>query len=706
MTSIYYFLKPAIPARVRMILRRFLARRVRRQVDSSWPIDKAAAETPAGWPGWPDGKRFAFVLTHDVEGSRGLERCRALAEVEMRLGCRSSFNFVPEGEYTVPDPLRVFLRENGFEVGVHDLHHDGSLYRSKKTFDLQAQRINHYLRLWDAVGFRSGFMFHNLEWIQKLNVLYDASTFDTDPFEPQPDGVQTIFPFWVPGKNGKGYVELPYSLPQDSTVFLLFKEPSIDMWLRKLDWVAAHGGMVLLNTHPDYMCFDGRCGKQEFPIRYYEEFLSYVREKYEGLYWSALPREVARFYRGHVPRSSSRPRKKICMLEYNLYEGDNRVRRYAEALVSRGDQVDVIAIGGGTTPLGTVNVQGVTLHRIQQRTRDERSKWTYAWRLLRFLVTASTHLIRLHRRQRFDVIHVHNVPDFLVFAAWYPRLMGAKLILDIHDIVPEFFASKFSVKTNNRYVRLLKYFEKASLAFADHVIVSNHLWHEKLIARSVSAEKSSVFLNHVDLAQFYRRRRTRSDDKFIIMFHGSFQWHQGLDIGIEAFARVKDLIPNAELHFYGGGVIEGDLVRLVKQLGLTDRVKFCGAVVLDRIPDVIANADLGIVPKRANSFGNEAYSTKIMEFMSQGVPVVVSRTKIDSFYFDDTVVKFFESDNVESMADAILQLTKDSAMRNALLAKGFEYVARYNWDLKRKDYLDLVDSMSVNHSVTPLLAKE
>lgn len=702
----YYFLKPFIPWSLRMVARRLWARRMKSRFSSSWPIDEAAAGVPNGWPGWPNGKKFAFVLTHDVEGRRGLGQCRALAELEMRMGVRSSFNFVPEGEYVVPETLRASLRETGFEVGVHDLHHDGSLYRLASTFRRQAQKINQYLQSWEAVGFRSGFMFHNPYWLQDLNILYDASTFDTDPFEPQPDGVQTIFPFWVPGKDGKGYVELPYTLPQDSTLFLLFQEPNIDVWIRKLDWVVAQGGMVLLNTHPDYMCFDGKCGQKEFPCRYYEELLSYVQGRYAGLYWSALPREVASFYRAHVPLSSRRPRRKICMLVYNDYGSDNRVRRYAETLVKRGDQVDVIAIAGGSHPLGTTVINGVTVHHIQLRTRDERSKWTYAYRLLRFLVVSSFYMARLQRWHQYDLIHVHNVPDFLVFAAWLPKLRGAKLILDIHDIVPEFFASKFSAQDNNLYVRLLKRVEKASMAFADHVIVSNHLWYEKLIARSVSRGKSSVILNHADPAQFYRRSRTRNDDKFIIMFPGSFQWHQGLDIAIEAFARVKKEVPTAELHFYGGGRIKEDLVRLAGRLGLNDSVKFCGSIPLDEVAGVIANADLGIVPKRADSFGNEAYSTKIMEFMTQGVPVVVSRTKIDLFYFDDSVVKFFESGNAEAMADAMLQVIKDPASRDALIAKGLEYAARHSWDQKKMEYLDLVDSLCAGSFGESSAAKE
>src|SRR5262249_47846375 len=249
--NLYYFVKPAIPRSTRYALRYFGSKPIRLASATSWPIDHASSAVPDGWPGWPDGKSFALVLTHDVESRRGLERCLPLAEMETSVGLRSSFNFVPEGEYRTPDTLRHYLTNHGFEVGVHDLHHDGLLYRSRKHFARDAQRINRYLRSWNAVGFRSGFMRHNLEWLKDLDVLYDSSTFDTDPFEPQPDGVRTIFPFYVPRGNGSGYVELPYTLAQDSTLFVVLREPRNDVWKCKLDWVASHGGMALLNTHPD-----------------------------------------------------------------------------------------------------------------------------------------------------------------------------------------------------------------------------------------------------------------------------------------------------------------------------------------------------------------------------------------------------------------------------------------------------------------------
>ena len=299
--NIYYLLKPAIPRTVRLALRRFRARGLRHRFRNSWPINEAAGRAPVGWPGWPDGKELAFVLTHDVEGKRGLARCRRLAELEMRLGFRSAFNFVPEGEYVAPEPLRAFLIEHGFEVGVHDLHHDGKLYRSWESFKDDARRINHYLASWGAVGFRSGFMLHNLRWLRELNILYDASTFDTDPFEPQPDGVNTIFPFWVPRTDSTGYVELPYTLPQDSTLFLVLREKATDVWKRKLDWVAAHGGLALVNVHPDYMSFDGRPGSSEYAADLYEDFLADVNNRYRSRCWFALPQDVATYVRRHGP---------------------------------------------------------------------------------------------------------------------------------------------------------------------------------------------------------------------------------------------------------------------------------------------------------------------------------------------------------------------------------------------------------------------
>ena len=292
----YYMVKFLIPRPLQIQLRRHFIQQKRIKYSDIWPIDKNAFKQPEGWTGWPDGKKFALVLTHDVEKAKGVDKCYQLAEIEERLGFRSSFNFVPE-DYTVLAALRQHLMDRGFEIGVHGLHHDNNLFRSESVFRKQSIKINHYLKEWGAVGFRSPSMYHDLELLHHLDIEYDASTFDTDPFEPQPDGMGTIFPLWIPNRNNeKGYVELPYTLPQDFLLFVLMQEKNIGIWKKKLDWIADHGGMALLNVHPDYINFDKKTLYEEYPIQYYEGFLEYIKSKYKGQYWHMLPRDVACFW--------------------------------------------------------------------------------------------------------------------------------------------------------------------------------------------------------------------------------------------------------------------------------------------------------------------------------------------------------------------------------------------------------------------------
>jgi hypothetical protein len=218
-------------------------------------------------------------------------------ELEKTLGFRSCFYFVAK-RYAVRLDLRNALTRDGFEVGVHGLYHDGKYYNSRNEFRSRAIEINKYLREWRSVGFRTPSMLHNLDWIQDLDIKYDCSTFDTDPFEPQSDGVGTIFPFWVQDKlSEKGYVELPYTLPQDFTLFVLMREKDVTIWKVKLDWIVEHGGMALINVHPDYMDFrQEKTGLVGYPARYYEEFLQYVNVRYRDQYWHVLPKDLSEFW--------------------------------------------------------------------------------------------------------------------------------------------------------------------------------------------------------------------------------------------------------------------------------------------------------------------------------------------------------------------------------------------------------------------------
>jgi glycosyltransferase involved in cell wall biosynthesis len=301
--------------------------------------------------------------------------------------------------------------------------------------------------------------------------------------------------------------------------------------------------------------------------------------------------------------------------------------------------------------------------------------------------------MRRHQARSFDLVHAHNIPDFLVFAAWYPKLLGAKVILDIHDIVPEFFASKFGSSQSSKLVWGLRLAEKISAGFADHVIISNHLWLDKYIARSARREKCSVFINHVDSRVFRPVSRQKNSGNPIVLFPGGLEWHQGLDIGIRALQKLRCRIPDVEFHIYGDGIMKPELEQLAKDLGLDGSVKFFNPLRLQEIADVMATADLGVVPKRADSFGNEAYSTKIMEFMSVGVPAVVSSTKIDRYYFDDSVVRFFESGNADALAEAMYEILKNPRMRGDMVKRASKYASLNSWENRKRDYLQLVDSL-------------
>jgi glycosyltransferase involved in cell wall biosynthesis len=383
------------------------------------------------------------------------------------------------------------------------------------------------------------------------------------------------------------------------------------------------------------------------------------------------------------------------MVTHSYYESDNRVLRYAESLAERGDHVDVVALRRAPDVVREERIGGVSVFRIQDRfSKDKNSKsGSYLWPLLRFLASSSWWLTRRHRCERYDLIHVHNIPDFLVFAAWYPKLTGAKVILDIHDIVPEFFASKFGVTDRSGLVRALKLVEKFSAAFANHVILANHLWLAKYASRSAREDRCSVFLNHVDSRVFPPRSGPTTNGKPVILFPGGLQWHQGLDVAIRAFDKLRRRLPEAEFHIYGEGNMKQSLVRLTADLGLNGSVRFLDPLPIRDVATVMAKAALGVVPKRADSFGNEAYSTKILEFMSLGVPVVVSSTKVDRYYFDDSVVRFFESGNAEALAEAMFEVLSNEQLRREMAGRASEYAARNNWQYRKADYLKLVDSL-------------
>ncbi len=299
---LYYGLKPLIPRPVQIGLRKQVARIRRRRHSAAWPILEKAGSQPEKWKGWPDNKKFALAILHDVDNVSGLSDCLRLLDLDLSLGLKASFNFVAE-DYWVPPWFRQKIEDSGFEVALHGLTHDGRHFLSRERFDRSSGKIRRYLDLWKAAGFVAPSMICNQKWLAELEIEWACSTFDTDPFEPQRQDVHTIFPFYVkgPGPNS-GYIEIPYTLPQDHCLFVILEEKDNQIWKRKIDWIAEKGGLAMINVHPDYLNFENKWALDNYPVNFYIDFINYLKEKYEGQYWLALPREIAQFWReNYVP---------------------------------------------------------------------------------------------------------------------------------------------------------------------------------------------------------------------------------------------------------------------------------------------------------------------------------------------------------------------------------------------------------------------
>jgi len=299
--SAYYALKPLMPPRLRLAVRRVYARRQSEQTFPRWPIEPILVQhqqaelrrriaKAGGRPVrlvnfWPDGARFASILTHDVEGPKGIANIERLRELERRHGLVSAWYFVG-GDYSIPDGLFERLRADGCEVGLHGIHHDAKLFSSRAAFERELPLIHRYLAEWDAVGFRSPATHRNADWMPELGCLYDTSFSDSAPFEPQPGGCCSILPYFL-----DELVELPMTLVMDHTLWEILRDTSSDRWVQKAEWVIANHGLVNLLVHPDYVTSPEReaC---------YEQFLRFLASRTDG--WHALPRQVAQWWKARA----------------------------------------------------------------------------------------------------------------------------------------------------------------------------------------------------------------------------------------------------------------------------------------------------------------------------------------------------------------------------------------------------------------------
>ena len=394
--------------------------------------------------------------------------------------------------------------------------------------------------------------------------------------------------------------------------------------------------------------------------------------------------------------------KSVCLIVQNVYDVDSRVRRKVDALVAAGYSVDVLALraanGKKNYTLDGANVYTVALGKMRG------SLLRYAYEYLVFFLWAFLRVSLLMRRRRYAVIDVNTLPDFLIFAGLVARWMGAKLVLDMHEITAEFYMSKYGIPPDSWKVRLLNFQERISFNFADYVITINEPIQELLASRGMDLKKSIVLMNAADEARFAPRPRSGTDasvESFVMMYHGTLTRIYGLEIAVESFSKVHAQMPGAELCILGGGPERKILADLAQNLGIGDKVKLIGLVPSSEIPGWLSKCDVGILPIRRDVFLDFAFPNKLPEFIISGKAVLMSRLKAIRYYFSEDALAYFEPNNADDLAKQMVRLYQDKALRAKMAVRAKQEYEPIRWEVMKQRYMVLVNQIAGVQSGNP-----
>jgi glycosyltransferase involved in cell wall biosynthesis len=390
--------------------------------------------------------------------------------------------------------------------------------------------------------------------------------------------------------------------------------------------------------------------------------------------------------------------KSVCQVVQNVYDIDPRVRRKAEALVAAGYSVDVLALrpSGGKKNYSLNGVSVRTLSLGKKRGSLARYFFEYAVFFLWVSIRVPIGMLR----KQYSVIDVNSLPDFLIFAPVIGRWMGAKLVLDLHEITPEFYMSKYSIPESCWTIQLLTYLERISVRFADRVITINKPIEDLLVSRGLLRSKSAVVMNAVDEARFAASSNassaiTRRDSQtFVMMYHGTLTEIYGLDIAIEALALVHNNMPGAELWILGSGTQEDALAKLAERCGLSSKVRLVGQVPATEIPGWLSQCDTGILPIRRDVFLDFAFPNKLPEFIIAGKSVIISRLKAIRHYFSEDALAFFEPNLATDLAKQMVRVYNDPELRVRLSDRAKVEYQPIRWDLMKERYLAVVADLT------------
>ena len=387
-----------------------------------------------------------------------------------------------------------------------------------------------------------------------------------------------------------------------------------------------------------------------------------------------------------------------CMIVHAYYPlGETRVEREALALIDEGITVDVICLKD-KGEVFSETLKGVRIFRMPVKRHRDHGSVVQLLEYLLFMFYSAIYVTWRHIQKRYQVVQVHNLPDFLVFAALVPKIAGAKVILDIHDLMPDFFAEKFNKSMDSTIVRVVNFQERVSCWFADHVITVTEIWRQSLIEKGVPPEKVSVVMNLADHNIFKpinaMNLPDRKDDRFKMIYHGYIPERYGLDLILQSIDQLKSEIPNILFTLIGDGEFLPELKIMADDLNLTDtHVEFLDVVPVDQLPSLIAEADIAIVPYRNDVFTDALLPTKLLEYALMGLPTIAACTSTIAYYFDDSMVQFIEPGNLQELTHAIRELYVDPARRDQL-SRGIQtFNQQYNWEASGQKYAELVKQL-------------
>ncbi len=385
------------------------------------------------------------------------------------------------------------------------------------------------------------------------------------------------------------------------------------------------------------------------------------------------------------------------MVTFSPYPFDPRPRRAIEAIVSEGMTVDLICLGSDKSPKREI-LNGVNVLRIPVNKEERGGKLKYGYRYASFILISSVIFALRSLRRRYDLVWVHNMPDILVLCSVIPRALGAKVILDMHDPMPELMMTIFNAKRESRSVRVLRRIEKWSLGRANLVLTVNIACKRMFASRSCSAEKIGIVMNSPDERIFpFHTPRPRSSakaegDRFVVMYHGSLVERNGLDLAVEALARVRETIPTAELRIYGHAT---PFLERIMELGRKKNVniRYLGPKRLEDLVLEIEGCDVGVIPNHRNVFTEINTPTRIFEYLALGKPVIAPRTPGIQDYFSPESLLFFEPGDPEELARKVEYVFSHPREAIEVAERGQQVYLAHTWSQERQSLVNRVSGL-------------